>query len=548
MAGVNRAGARQTWAGMRVSISVKVMLGYLVILSGLFISGIFIHQALSSISQQKSVFTDNALPAMRTIQSLQQDLATMHTLGFALYGYTIELPDYEQQQSELQATVAERLRQLSSQYDFDTTSLIELAEQFLATQTALKAELSESNIDWDKARFLLTDIDARKRDLFTELNTLLSNASLQASKASAGVDKSIFTLSVVSLIAGTLVFSVSILAVIYAHTTLVRPLKSLSRALHSVVSQKNLNTVLPQPANDEIGEVIVHVEEMMTVLKADNVQLNEVVRDIVESTAQLQTSAGATDQQANSFKRLAESMAGHIDSLVARAVQASEDADSVSAAALQSAELVKQGEQDVALTAEHIVKLKADIQASSALLASLHNAGEQVGSVLRVISEIAEQTNLLALNAAIEAARAGQHGRGFAVVADEVRTLASRTQSSTLQINQILEKIVGAIQQTVDSMDNNQFFAEQAFVQANQTVDSLAKCQQSVLALSTDNQQLAVATQQAGQATGTMQTEVSSILASANALLTLSDETRQQAQTFVQMNDILAKRASAFKV
>ena len=45
-----------------------------------------------------------------------------------------------------------------------------------------------------------------------------------------------------------------------------------------------------------------------------------------------------------------------------------------------------------------------------------------------------------------------------------------------------------------------------------------------------------------------MQTEVSSILAAANALLTLSDETRQQAQTFVQMNDILAKRASAFKV
>ena len=185
MAGVNCAGARQTWAGMRVSISVKVMLGYLVILSGLFISGIFIHQALSSISQQKSVFTDNALPAMRTIQSLQQDLATMHTLGFALYGYTIELPDYEQQQSELQATVAERLRQLSSQYHFDTTSLIELAEQFLAAQTALKAELSESNIDWDKARLLLTDVDAIKRDLFTELNTMLSNASLQASNASS---------------------------------------------------------------------------------------------------------------------------------------------------------------------------------------------------------------------------------------------------------------------------------------------------------------------------------------------------------------------------
>ncbi|WP_419199683.1 methyl-accepting chemotaxis protein [Pseudomonas putida] len=104
-------------------------------------------------------------------------------------------------------------------------------------------------------------------------------------------------------------------------------------------------------------------------------------------------------------------------------------------AALQQVVDIRQATDENSRTSTQLAglieNLAGQVEAGSQVIERLAKQSEQIEVVLTVIHGIAEQTNLLALNAAIEAARAGETGRGFAVVADEVRALASKTQSST---------------------------------------------------------------------------------------------------------------------
>jgi len=118
-------------------------------------------------------------------------------------------------------------------------------------------------------------------------------------------------------------------------------------------------------------------------------------------------------------------------------------------------------------------QLTEGLNSASDVIQNLENESSNIGVVLDVISGISEQTNLLALNAAIEAARAGEQGRGFAVVADEVRTLASKTQDSTNQIKDLIEKLQAGSSNAVQAMSSSIEQVEINNQQVNQVATAL---------------------------------------------------------------------------
>ncbi|MCK7583282.1 MAG: methyl-accepting chemotaxis protein [Chromatiales bacterium] len=165
-------------------------------------------------------------------------------------------------------------------------------------------------------------------------------------------------------------------------------------------------------------------------------------------------------------------------------------------AARQADGLAKSGANEVRQTVGAIGNLAREVESAAQVIQKLSENSKGIGMVLDVIRGIAEQTNLLALNAAIEAARAGEQGRGFAVVADEVRTLASRTQKSTEEIQEMIHQLQAGATQAVDVMVRGRSQAQASVEQAARAGGSLDAIATAVSHITELNAQIASAAEE----------------------------------------------------
>jgi len=167
----------------------------------------------------------------------------------------------------------------------------------------------------------------------------------------------------------------------------------------------------------------------------------------------IELAQGLSDHTAGAQQQ-AQTDAESIDGAVAELTGSVEDVAKSSAQAAEASVQANRGadEGKVAMTEAlgSMDTLSAELSNARQAMQQLDSHIEGIDNVLVVIRGVAEQTNMLALNAAIEAARAGEQGRGFAVVADEVRNLAGRTQQSTQEIQEMIERVQNGAREVVN--------------------------------------------------------------------------------------------------
>lgn len=289
-----------------------------------------------------------------------------------------------------------------------------------------------------------------------------------------------------------------------------------------------------QQMSKSLAELVSNLNASMLALRGEL----QRVEDRAGSIAQL------TETQQQSTEMIATAM-------TEMASSANNVADSAGDTARNTDEADKQSQHTQRLihnTVDNIQGLAGQLGTASEAVANLDSDVHNIVKVLDVIGDIAEQTNLLALNAAIEAARAGEQGRGFAVVADEVRNLAGRTQSSTKEIQLMINNLQEGSRNAIKTMEVCATTSESTVTESQNASEALQQIVVALESISSMSHQIATAAAEQTQVSDDISKRINMIEESGNQLSNVVTESHNSTQTLASLSNELEAWVNRFEV
>ncbi|RJG51495.1 methyl-accepting chemotaxis protein [Motilimonas pumila] len=283
--------------------------------------------------------------------------------------------------------------------------------------------------------------------------------------------------------------------------------------------------------------------------------LRGIMHSVSSAAEELRREASSADQRSSQVDRVSDTQRSETDMVATSMTEMSSSARTVAesansaAASTQEADAEGQRAQNIVLTSVSSIEgLATQIDEAAQVIGELGRDVDNIVSVLDVIRGIAEQTNLLALNAAIEAARAGEQGRGFAVVADEVRNLAKRTQDSTAEIQQMIERLQSGSQKAVHSMESSKTSSVETVTGAQEAAEALQQIADSLGTITEMNHQIASAADEQTKVGDDISHRINSIAESSHEAAELARENRDSTNVIIDLADNLEQQINKFKV
>ena len=406
-----------------------------------------------AIRVEESLILQRALQAEYAITRDPQLLEVFEETASVAFGTMDELEAQFADNPEIQDIAAE-LERLDVEHDaivFD-----EMVPAFaVGDEAGGYAALARAQVVLDE----LLVVVARSTDTFHE------ELDAQNAATSENVEgaEDVLLLSAVGMV------SITVLVVAWNMVTILRPVKTLTRAAQRL-SRGDVSEPVTLGSRDEFGvlarafsDVTSYVHEAAQVTESlasgdlsqhiePHGPQDQLGRGVRHLTTSLREVMGDLSPAAASLSTASDELLTMSRELSTAAEATSTEATSISSASghLSATMTDVVGQADEAATAAGDVV--TTVGATTATVGQLAEAGTQIGAVIGSIQAIAEQTNLLALNATIEAARAGESGKGFAVVANEVKDLATQTSLATgeieSQIAEIQDNTQGAVTAT----------------------------------------------------------------------------------------------------
>ena len=534
-----------------MSFRWKLTIPLLILAALLALSGLFAILALGTVESRLNRVAAELLPQSSVVleadRDLYQALSAERAIiaGVSSAGLDAELNDNLQQASDRIARYGE---------ETDAPEGKALAAEFTRAFATWKATAMEnvrlarsgaaaqaSNISYGRGYEEFT----RARDLIDQMTGLVNRqADAEEVETAADVSASHARLATVLIIGAV----VCILMIVFFPGMITTPLRELLQRIRDIADgEGDLTQRVAVHSNDELGELSRAVNAFLE-------QLQTLIRQVAESTLQVASAAEEMSAIANGQEKLVNEQYMAVDQVSTAATEMSaaihEVADNAHSTADAAREADRQGHAAsdvVSATMNDLRRLAADVEEAAGVINNLEQDTDKIGGVLSVIQGIAEQTNLLALNAAIEAARAGEQGRGFAVVADEVRALAARTQDSTRDIQQMIQKLQSGTGQAVAVMQRGAELAGQSVEKAGATETSLNETSASVMRINDMAAQIAAACEEQSQTTEDIARNISGIRDLSNQAAQSSQESRDASNALARLASTLQAQVGRFK-